>query len=104
MKYSIQYFPSARQDLKNLAYYLIREYGANEAATNLLGEIDRRIMHLENFPYSHPLYASPMRFSAEIRSFSIKKHIVFYTVREPAHIVEIRRVLYARQDIAKQEI
>jgi len=104
MKYSIRYLPSARQDLINLVHYLVKEYGANEAAENLLKEIDRRIAHLSEFPYAHPLYASPMRLPIEIRYLPVKNHIVFYTVLEPAHAVEIRRVLYARQNIAMQEI
>ena len=100
MKYSIKYLPKAEQDLGSLVDYLADEYGAYEAAVNLLNEIDRRIKHLAEFPYSHPLYPSPMRLPMEMRYLPVKNHIVFYTVFEPAHVVEIRRVLYMRRDIA----
>jgi len=86
--------------LDNLVDYLAVECGAYEAAVSLLNEIQQRIMHLADFPYSHPLYMAPMRLPTELRYLPVKSHIVFYTVLEPAHIVEIRRVLHAKRNIA----
>ena len=100
MMYSIQYLPEAAQDLDSLVDYLADECSAYEAAVNLLNEIDRRIMHLEEFPYAHPLYAAPMRLPIEMRYLPVENYIVFYTVLEPARVVEIRRVLHARRNIA----
>jgi len=100
MKYSIKYLPEAEQDLDSLVDFLADECSAYEAAVSLLNEIDRRIMHLAEFPYAHPLYASPMRLPIEMRYLPVKSHIVFYTVLEPAHVVEIRRVLHTRRNIA----
>jgi len=100
MKYRIKYLPEAEQDLDNLVDYLADECSAYDAAVNLLNEIDQRIMHLEDFPYAHPLYMAPMRLPTELRYLPIKSHIVFYTVLEPAHVVEIRRVLHAKRNIA----
>ena len=86
--------------MDSLVDFLADECSAYEAAVSLLNEIDRRIMHLAEFPYAHPLYASPMRLPIEMRYLPVKSHIVFYTVLEPAHVVEIRRVLHTRRNIA----
>lgn len=99
MKYAIRYLPTAKEDLRAVVKYLIDEHGAGDAAENLLREIDQHIAHLAEYPYSHPLYPSPMKLPVEMRYLPVKKHIVFYTVLEPDHIVEIRRVIYERMVI-----
>ncbi len=99
MKYALSYLPAAREDLRAVVKYLIDEYGADDAAENLLREIDQRIAHLADYPYAHPLYPSPMRLPVEVRYLPVKRYVVFYTVLEPEHIVEIRRVIYMRMDI-----
>lgn len=102
--YKLQYLPAARSDIQNAVNYIAGELKNPEAALSLMEKLEQHILQLKEFPYAHSLYPSPMRLLSETRFIPVENYLIFYTVLEPEHIVEIRRVLYSKTDIRKQTI
>ncbi len=102
--YSLRYLPLARNDIRDTLIYIAGELKNPEAALSLMEKLEQAILRLREFPYAHPLYRSPMRLISETRFVPVENHLVFYTVLEPEHVVEIRRVLYERMDTRKQPL
>ena len=95
--YRLQYSPDSKQDLDDIFSYLLDKF-APDAAINLVFEIETRVKHLKEFPYSHPLWSFASDFPRETRHFPVIPYRVFYHVIEPVQIVEILRVLHERVD------
>jgi toxin ParE1/3/4 len=102
--HSLQYLPLARSDIRDTLLYIAEELKNPEAALLLMDKLEQAILRLREFPYAHPLYHSPMRLVSETRFVPVENHLVFYTVLEPEHTVEIRRVLYDKMDMRKQPL
>lgn len=102
--YSIRYVPIALDDLEQMLDYIGGYLKNPDAAKDMLDHIDRAILHLREYPYSHPLYMMPLRQGTEFRCVPVKNYLVLYTVIEPQHIVEVRRMLYGKIDTGRQII
>lgn len=102
--YKLQYLPLARSDIHNALSYIVGELKNPDAALSLMEKLEQHILRLKEFPYAHPLYPSSMRLLTETRFVPVENYLIFYTVLEPEHIVEIRRVLYNKVDMRKQPI
>ncbi len=97
--YEILYLPLAQKDLNGIISYILDNLYSPYAAMKLLDEIEKSIVSLKQFPYSHPLYHAIKPLKEEYRFFPVNNYAVFYIVREPEKKVEIYRVLYAKRDI-----
>ena len=102
--YRLQYLPLSQKDIHEMLLYIAVELKNPDAALSLMDKLEQTILLLREFPYAHPLYRAPMRLPSEIRFVPVENYLVFYTVLEPEHIVEIRRVLYDRVDLRKQPL
>ncbi len=99
--YDLRYLPLARHDIREAIRYIDEELKNPQAALSLLDKMERGIVQLREFPYAHPLYCSPLRLVSEIRFSPVENYLLFYTVLEPEHVVEIMRVLYHKMDTRK---
>jgi plasmid stabilization system protein ParE len=102
--HSLRYLPLARSDIRDALLYIAEELKNPEAALSLMDKLEKAILQLKEFPYAHPLYHAPMRLPSETRFVPVESYLVFYTVLEPEHIVEVRRVLYDKMDFRKQPL
>ena len=102
--YSLRYLTLARNDIRETLLYIAEELKNPDAALSLMDKLEQAVLLLREFPYAHPLYHAPMRLPSEARFVPVENYLVFYTVLEPEHIVEIRRVLYNKVDLQKQPL
>ncbi|MDF9407731.1 MAG: Plasmid stabilization system protein [Pelotomaculum sp. PtaB.Bin013] len=97
--HKIKYIPLALKDLRDITDYITGMLKAPKAATDLLDALDASISRLAQFPYSCRLYQPAQPLEGEYRILPVKNYLVFYVVTELE--VEIRRIIYAKMDIAK---
>lgn len=97
--HEIKYLPIALKDLRDITDYITHILGSPQAAMDLLNTLDNAISRLAQFPYSCRLYQPEPRLEGEYRILPVNNYLVFYLVNEQE--VEIRRVIYAKMDIAK---
>ena len=98
MTYKIVYLPLARNDLHDIVLYLSETLKAPQAANDFLDALDHSVSLLSQFPFSHQVYQPLYALEDTYRSVRVKNYLVFYVVYDD--IVEIRRVVYVRRDIA----
>lgn len=95
--YKLKYLPLAQKDLRDIISYIVDNLKAPKAARDLLDDLEKSIMLLQQFPYSCKLYQPVEPLEAEYRMLPVKNYLVFYIVME--HEVEIQRIIYAKMNI-----
>ncbi len=96
-KYHIEYLPIAYEDLEEIFSYIASD--APSAASDLLGEIDKSIQHLENFPSIGTTPKNRRLAGKGYKILIVNEYLVFYVVI--GEIIEIRRILSGRRNYAK---
>ena len=92
-KYRIKIFPTAQNDLREIANYL--NTLSATAATKYYDLIIEKISTLKNMPERCPLAKDAQLRLRGYRILIIKNYIAFYVVN--GDTIEIRRILFARQ-------
>lgn len=92
----IEYLPKALQDITRTVDYLCYKLLAQQAAEDLMAELDLVVTHILQFPYGFPLYQTTKPLRAEIRFAMVKNYVLYYAVL--GDIVQVRRFLHKRQD------
>jgi len=84
--------PKARDDLKNIYQYGVRNWGATHAA-KYLDTLSAQLWSLKKHP---KIGIEREDILANMRCISIERHVVFYRLQ--TENIEIVRVLHSRQD------
>jgi len=92
-KYRLLIFPSAKQDLQDIADY-VNELSP-DAALKLYDEIVEGIGTLSQMPMRCPLLKIPVLRAKGYRVLIVHNYLVFYVANGKR--VEIRRILYGRK-------
>lgn len=100
--YEIIVTNTARHELENIYEYISKSLLATEAATNLMNKIEKRILMLENNPFScREIKIKPD--GDTYRKLVIENYIVLYVVEEKDKKVIIYKVVYGRSDYLQIE-
>ncbi|MCG6960817.1 type II toxin-antitoxin system RelE/ParE family toxin [bacterium BMS3Abin03] len=87
--------PEANERLKDIVYYLIDKWSANQA-DKFLVLLDNKIKNLQLFPHSYPR----IRHKVKIHKCVITKQIsLYYRVKQD--IIEVITLFDSRQDAKK---
>lgn len=90
--YKLIVAPAAKNDLKDIYQYGIREWGQAQSES-YLSAIKNQLWLLTEQPF---IGVERAELSLEIRSLAIQRHTLFY--RLTTRQIEIIRVLHGRQD------
>lgn len=99
--YTVQYLPSAMQDLTEIVHYIAHDLNNPAAASHLAEEFVTVAEKLEQFPYAFPTYIPLRPLKKEYRKLPVQNYIMFYWVNEADKTVTIARVLYSRRNYTK---
>ena len=102
MIYSISYTTSATRDIRSILDYISYTLLEPQTALSVVNAITARISELDTMPARYPVYRNWPVKAEEIRFFTVKKYVVFYSCSEKNHTVSIVRVMYGGQDIAAE--
>ena len=100
-KYEVLVSEQAQRDLKDIANYLSSNLLEPNVAKNILSEIDKAILSLEEMPYRYCLVADNLLKKVGIRKLIVKNYIVFFKVYETKKTVGIVRIMYGRRNWQK---
>jgi len=98
MIYQVIISEPAEIDMVAIGLYISEELHSPEAAENLLDEIDRQLLSLEQMPKRFALVSDEELASKGIRTIPVKNYLVFYFIDEYSKTVTITRVLYGRRN------
>ncbi len=98
MKYEIYIAAAAETDLNGALDYIEHVLLNPQAAADLLDEAEEKITDLAQFPERFPFVSDSMLKAWGIRFVSVKNYLIFYTISEPEHRVQIIRFLFRKRD------
>ncbi|KAA8817610.1 type II toxin-antitoxin system RelE/ParE family toxin [Bifidobacterium callitrichos] len=98
--YKVELLPKAVDDMAETVSYIAGELESPHAAERLALDMNAAIEALAEYPYSHPAYVPVRPLRHEYRRVMVSNYAVFYWVDEPASVVTVARVIYARRDLS----
>lgn len=96
--YTVYITTPAEEDLLSALRYIVTVLKAPEAAEDLIGEVEKKIVVLAENPRVSPLLGDEDSGLDKIRHVKIKNYLLFYTVENDTKTITIIRFLYARRD------
>ena len=100
-KYEVLVSEQAQRDLKEIVNYLSSNLLEPNVAKNILSEIDKSILSLEEMPCRYCLVSDNLLKKVGIRKLIVKNYIVFFKVYETKKTVGIVRIMYGRRNWQK---
>ncbi len=100
-KYEVLVSEQAQNDLKEIATYLSSNLLEPNIAKDILSEIDKSILSLEEMPYRYCLLSDNLLKKVGVRKLVVKNYIVFFKVYETKKTVGIVRIRYGRRNWQK---
>jgi len=98
MMYQVVISDVAEIDMIAIGLYIAEELYSPEAADNLLDEIDKQILSLEQMPKKFALVSDERLAQQGVRLIPVKNYLVFYFVDDFSRTVTITRILYGKRD------
>ena len=96
--FTLEYLPTARSDMIEIAKYIGQELGSPDAAQKLADDLVKAAERLVDFPYSCPVQHVSKHLKNEYRKLVVKNYAMFYWVDETKKKIVIARVIYSRRD------
>ncbi|MHC6202726.1 type II toxin-antitoxin system RelE/ParE family toxin [Breznakiellaceae bacterium SP9] len=85
--------PQSSSDLDTIVRYLSQFYPSTPA--RFIAAFEKTKINLSEMPYMYPVYEDMIPF----RKAVVDKYLVFYTVADDRHLVQIHRILRGVWDI-----
>ena len=99
--YKIDYLPSAKEDMAEIARYISHDLQNPMAADKLAIEMVEAADGLSDFPYRNRVYQPIKPLKREYRKLLVQNYILFYYIEEEQKLVTIARAIYGRRDYGK---
>lgn len=100
--YALRFTRHAARDLDELFRYITYELDAENAAKELMREVEAAVANLRTFPYSAPQARDDLLARKSYRTLTVrKKYVVVYRVYEDSRAVIVHRIFYGRRNYAK---
>jgi len=99
MAYRIVYTAHARDDLREVFFYLTNVLFQKRYISNFLIEMDQDLALITDNPYLFSAFTVEPWYSRGWRRFTINKYVVFYQVDDKNKTVYVMAVFYGSRDI-----
>ena len=101
MSFKVKLTATAKEDLRNIAFYLAEQTGSKEFAINFVNELREKTKILETFPESGQLPNDRVMLSAEYRFLVHKEYLIFYNFNKKESASYILAVFNAKRDYTR---
>ncbi len=95
---SYKLLPKARLDLETIFHYISEELVNPEAAFRLITKFETKFISICEYPKANPVISNPLFHHSSLRKTVVDKYVIVYIFDEGIDLVNIVRVIYARQD------
>jgi toxin ParE1/3/4 len=98
MNYNVKWTDTAREDLREIAFYIAEQSKDKETAKKFVGELKQKCSILETFPECGALPRDRVLRSAGQRFLSHKEYLIFYVTDEEHQTVYILAIFNGKED------
>ena len=102
MNWEVEFTDQAKQDLRAILDYISYELQEPKVAVNLVRQITKELLSLNQMPMRYRLYDEELWQSQGLRCFPVKNDLIFYYPDESKSTVYAVRVIYGGRDISRQ--
>lgn len=102
MNWEVKFTDQAKQDLRDILDYITYELQEPQVAVNLVRQISKEILSLNQMTMRYRLYEEEPWKSQGLRCFPVKNYLIFYYPEETSNTVYAVRVIYGGRDISRQ--
>ena len=102
MNWEVEFTDQARHDLRDILDYITYELQEPQIAVNLVRQITKEILSLNQMPMRYRLYDEEPWHSRGLRFFPVGNYLVFYKTDDETEIVYVVRIMYGGRDVHKQ--
>ena len=102
MNWEVEFTDQAKQDLRAILDYISYELQEPKVAVNLVRQITKELLSLNQMPMRYRLYDEELWQSQGLRCFPVKNYLIFYYPDESKSTVYAVRVIYGGRDISRQ--
>ncbi len=100
--YHVEFLPSARDDLAEIARYIGHELNNPDAANRFAEDVIAFAEKTAEFSYANPPHFPIRPLKHEYRRGRVKNYYLFYWVDEKEKSVTFARVLYAWRNLERE--
>ena len=93
-KYEVLLSIKAKEDLKNIVFYIRNNLKEPSIAKKYAKVIKEEIISLSYFPQRNTIIDEEAIKNLKMRKIVVKNYIIFYRINEENNIVSIERILY----------
>lgn len=98
MSYIVKITDTAKQDLRDIAYYIAESSKNKSIATKFVKDLHTHCMKLEAFPYVGSLPKDRILVSAGYRFLIHDDYLIFYSVDEAFSVIYVLAIFNAKRD------
>ena len=98
MSYRVQLSETAKQDLREISFYIAEQAKNKDIARNFVNELRIKCNRLTEFPKAGALPKDHLLRSMEYRFIPHQEYLIFYTVDEKEQTVNVLAIFNARKD------
>ena len=100
-KYKVKITSMAFNDLREIFSYISSTLSAEEAAKNLMKNIDDAITSLNEMPHCHNLSLDQTLREKGYRRAVVKNYVILFLIDEKEKTVTVARAFHGKMDYAK---
>ena len=98
MSYTVRLTDTAKQDLREIAFWIAEQSKDREIAKRFVGELREACRKLDTFPNAEGIPKDRIIRSAEVRFIVHKEYLIFYLVDEEGKQVNVMAIVNAKKD------
>ena len=98
MSYQVRITETAKQNLREIAFYIAEHSRDNEIAKRFVTELREQCKRLVDFPQSGAVPKDRVLRSLDFRYIVHKDYLIFYSIDEAQRIVDILAIFNSKKD------
>lgn len=98
MSYQLRITETAKQDLREIAFYITERSMDNEIAKRFVVELREQCNRLTEFPQGGAMPKDRILRSFDFRYIVHKNYLIFYSIDEAQQIVSVLAIFNAKKD------
>jgi toxin ParE1/3/4 len=98
MSYRIKFTETAKEDLREIAFYIAEQSKDREIAKRFVGELREKCKMLDTFPEGGAVPRDRVLRSEGYRFLVHKDYLIFYTVEQENQTVYVRAIFNGKKD------
>lgn len=96
---SFRFSLKAKDDLDEALEYISKTLADNDAAINLLTELERKLKTITDFPESCPVLENKLLKESNIRKVNIRNYVMYYVYDKKNKEVVLLRFIYGKREL-----